>query len=149
MQNGSLLQKLREEKKLTLSDIADELKVTLKTYSLYEQGLWPMPLEELNHLSNYYKISLNALLGLTNREYYYNTEKKIDYKYLRFSLRYVRRMNRVPIYLLAKEFHMAHNTIIKYEKGLAIPNLNYIYLFCKRFKVSCDYICGKTLKKEV
>ena len=122
-----------EEKKLTLSDVADELKVTLKTYSLYEQGLWPMPLEELNHLSNYYKISLNALLGLTNREYYYNTEKKIDYKYLRFSLRYVRRMNRVPIYLLAKEFHMAHNTIIKYE----------------RFKVSCDYICGKTLKKEV
>ena len=140
MQDGNLMKTLREEKNLNLSDMADILKVTLKTYGLYEQGISPMTLEELNRLSNYFKISLNALLGLTTSRSYYNTEKEIDYKYLRFSLRYVRRMQRISLAKLAREFHIAHTTIIKYEKGLSFPSLNYIYLFSKKFNI-CRTLC--------
>ena len=44
---------------------------------------------------------------------------------------------------------MTPTTISKYEKDPSNINANYLYLFAKKFNISIDYICGKTLKKEV
>ena len=149
MQNSNLLINLRIKDKLTQLEMANILNVSLKTYQNYENGLRPMKLEEINLISNRYKISFNALLDITKDLKYFNTEENIDYKYLKFSLRYVRRMARVTIKDLAKIMHISASSIMKYEKNPMSVNIIYLYNFAKYFNVSVDYICCKTLKKEV
>lgn len=149
MQNGNLLISLRNKKKLTQQDLANYLNVSLKTYQLYEENVRTMKLEELNLLSNFYGVSFNYLMGLSNSLNYYNTRINIDYKYLRFSLRYVRRLARVTVKDFSKKVHVSVSTISNYEKNPRKVNITYLYAFAKYFHVSLDYICGKTLKKEV
>ncbi len=148
MQNGLLISRLRTEKGLSQKDMAIFLKVTLATYKLYETNLRPMKIDELNKLSDYFNISLNTLLNLSN-----NLNKtnyiEIDYKYLKFSLRYVRKIHRITQKQLAKEFNISIPTIARYEKNPQTVNVIYLHNFAKKFNVSIDYICGKTLKKEV
>ncbi len=148
MQNGLLISKMRTERKLTQKDIARYLNVTLTVYKLYEANIRPMKIQELNRLSNYFKVSLNALLGLSNNIDEF-TPFELDYKYLKFSLRYVRRIHRVTQKQLAKEFNVSIPTIAYYEKHPEVLKADYLKLFAEKFHVSVDYICGKTLKKEV
>ncbi len=149
MQNKLLLASLRMNNKLSQQDLANILKVSLKTYKIYEAGVRPMSLEEINILANFYKVSLNSLVGLTRNTISYNTEEAIDYKYLRFSLRYVRKMRKVSQRELANYFNLTIPTICKYEKKPETVNLNYLVMFGERFGVSLDYICGKTLKRDI
>ena len=107
-----------------------------------------MKIEELNQFSNYFKISLNTLLGLSNS--LRNVKpSQIDYKYLRFSMKYVRKIHRVTQKDLAKEFDVSIPTVARFEKHPEDMNANYLRCFALKFHVSVDYICGKTLKKEV
>ena len=61
-----------------------------------------MKIDELNTLSNYFKVSLNALLGISKVIRTVHL-RDIDYKYLRFSMRYVRKINRVTQKEIAKD----------------------------------------------
>lgn len=36
--------------------------------------------------------------------------------------------------------------IVRYEKGLVCISTSNLYKFCKEFKVSMSYICGKSTK---
>ena len=149
MQDGDLLVNLRVKNGLSQQEMANFLNVSLNTYQVYEEGIRPMKLEEINLISNRYKVSFNNLLGITKKEKYFNTEINIDYKYLKFSLRYIRRMARITITNLSKILHTSPSSIMKYEKNPTCVSITYLYNFAKYFNVSIDYICGKTLKKEV
>ena len=50
---------------------------------------------------------------------------------------------------LAKEFKVSIPTIAHYEKYPESLKVDYLRNFALKFHVSVDYICGKTLKKEV
>ena len=148
MQDGMLISKLRSEHNLSQKDMARFLKVTLSSYKLYEANIRPMRIEELNQLSNYFKISLNTLLGLSKN---INEFGPFDlyFKYLKFSLKYVRKIHRVTQQELAEEFKISIPTIHRYESNPQNLKVDYLHFFATKFHVSIDYICGKTLKKEV
>ena len=148
MQNGYLIAKLRIKQNISQKDMADMLNLGITSYKFFEANLRPMGIKELNIISNYFKISLNTLLNITDKIIYQNSSD-IDYKYLKFSINYIRKINRITQKELAKEFMMTPTTISKYEKDPSNINANYLYLFAKKFNISIDYICGKTLKKEV
>ena len=148
MQNGVLISQLRTARGLSQLDVARRLKVTLTSYKLYEGGIRPMKIQELNMLSNYFKVSFNTLLGLSKNLNEFGPFD-LDYKYLRFSLKYVRRIHRVTQKELAREFQISVPMISYYEKHPESLKADYLLKFAKRFHVSVDYICGKTLKKEV
>ncbi len=148
MQNGMLISKIRSQKKLTQQKLADYLNVTLSVYKLYEASIRPMKIEELNQLSKYFKISLNTLLGLSSNLAPVKVTN-IDYKYLKFSLRYIRRRNRISQKQLAKDLNVSISSVANYEKHPEKLNASYLHLFAEHFQISVDYICGKTLKKEV
>lgn len=148
MQNGLLMAKLRTNKGLSQREMANILNITLSVYKLYEACVRPMKIEELNCFSNYFKISLNTLLGFSNDGHFYEA-RPIDYKYMRFSMKYVRKINRITQKNLAKELKVSIPTISRFEKHPEAINASYLYDFASKFHVSVDYICGKTLKKEV
>lgn len=59
---------LREDHDLKQTDIAKLLNVTQPTYSDYERGILEISLSSLVTLSNFYQVSVDYLLGLTDKK---------------------------------------------------------------------------------
>ena len=57
---------LREDKDKTQKDIANYLNMQLTVYQRYERGERELPLWAAIQLANYYKVSLDYLVGRTN-----------------------------------------------------------------------------------
>ncbi len=149
MQNKIILARLRVKNKLTYNDLAEILNVSLSSYKLYETGTIPMSLEELNVLSNYYNVSFDYLLGISSVSEREHFCPNVDYQYLRFYLRYLRKMARLNQKKLADELHFSLHTVSKFEKNGYNVNIEYLIKMAKKFQISSDYICGKSLKKEI
>ena len=62
------LKKLREENKKKKKTVADFLHVRQNTYSQYETGQRQIPIDNLIALADFYKVSVDYLLGLTDEE---------------------------------------------------------------------------------
>lgn len=60
------LRDLREDLDLKQSDIAKILKITRQQYGLYEIGKRDLPIEFLKALSQFYNVSSDYILELTN-----------------------------------------------------------------------------------
>ena len=60
------LKDLREDHDLKQKEVADILNTTQQVYSRYENGLNQLPIHHLVTLSNFYKVSTDYILGLTD-----------------------------------------------------------------------------------
>ncbi len=58
---------LREDRDLTQKQIAEYLLCDQSLYSKYERGERPLPLEYAVKLAQFYHVSLDYLVGLTDR----------------------------------------------------------------------------------
>lgn len=56
---------LREDSDLTQGEVARFLLCDQSLYSKYERGLRPLPLEYAVQLAQYYRVSVDYLVGLT------------------------------------------------------------------------------------
>ncbi|MCD7733961.1 MAG: helix-turn-helix domain-containing protein [Clostridiales bacterium] len=61
------LRDMREDHDLTQTQVAALLGIQQTVYSRYERGYQTIPLELLIQLADYYKVSVDYLLGRTNR----------------------------------------------------------------------------------
>lgn len=57
---------LREDKDLTQKNVASVLKIATRTYSGYETGSRNIPIHILIELANFYKTSVDYILGITD-----------------------------------------------------------------------------------
>ncbi len=57
---------LREDADLTQTQVAEILGIRQTVYSRYERGFQTIPLEHLIRLADYYRVSVDYLLGRTN-----------------------------------------------------------------------------------
>ena len=62
------LRDLREDKDLKQKAIAELLKVHQTTYSDYELGRLNIPIVALHTLADFYNVSIDYLLGRTNKK---------------------------------------------------------------------------------
>ena len=62
------LRAIREDNDLRQSDIAKMLNVSQNTYSQYETGVISLTAEILIKLSNFYNVSIDYLVGRTNKK---------------------------------------------------------------------------------
>ncbi len=60
------LRDLREDNDLTQTKIAEYLHIKQNTYSQYENGQRQLPIEILVKLAEYYKVSTDYILGISN-----------------------------------------------------------------------------------
>lgn len=60
------LKDLREDHDLKQSEIAEFLGIHQTVYSRYERGFQNIPIEYLIKLAEYYNVSTDYILGLTN-----------------------------------------------------------------------------------
>lgn len=63
---------LREDSDLTQEQLAKLLNVSQTTYSRYETGFLDIPSQSLIKLAQYYSVSIDYLVGLTNNKIPYS-----------------------------------------------------------------------------
>ena len=61
------LRDMREDADLKQADIAEYLGIQQTVYSRYERGYQTIPLEHLIKLADYYRVSLDYLVGRSER----------------------------------------------------------------------------------
>ena len=83
----------REDFNLKQKDIAKILNITQQTYSLWENGSKIIPLKHLNSLCNYYNVSMDYMLGLSNKNSFNNGKYNIDKKIIGMRLKEFRKEN--------------------------------------------------------
>lgn len=66
MMHYQRIRDLREDHDLKQKDMAEILNCSQQVYSNYELGQRDIPTEVLIRLSEYYRVSVDYLLGLTN-----------------------------------------------------------------------------------
>ena len=62
------LKQLRDEADIPQKVLADILNIKQNTYSQYENGQRQLPIEALIKLADYYKVSTDYILGLTDKK---------------------------------------------------------------------------------
>lgn len=138
-----------EEKKLdkiTASSVADYLGISKKTLSNYVNGDAYIPLNHLNRMCNFFHVSMDYLLGLSDIEVYFdNIElENLDAKEIGNRLKNIRRSKKVTQEQVSKTIGVNKSSISRYENGESLILTICLYTFCKKYSVSSDYIVGKT-----
>jgi transcriptional regulator with XRE-family HTH domain len=71
---GKRLKELRKKNELTQSDLARIINVSPSTIGMYERENRQPTVETLNHLANHFEVTVDYLLGRTNKRNF-NKEK--------------------------------------------------------------------------
>lgn len=136
------LREIREEHNLTQKQIAKILNVERSTYAGWETGKDTIPLRRLNKLSDYYKVSIDYLTGLSNVTSKYRVID-LDAKVVGKNLRILRKMHNLvqkDIFIL---LNTTSSTYSAYETGKVLIKTDFLYAIAKKYHVSIDELLGK------
>lgn len=143
--NEKRLFDLREYKDLSQIKLADYLGITQQTYSLWEKGTKIIPLKHLNNLSNFYEISMDYIVGLTDEKNNSGIIKltELNKNEIGSRIKKIREDNNLTLRDLAKELNTTSSTISAYETGKTLILTAFAYQRCIKYNVSLDWLCGK------
>ena len=140
---GEKLKQLREEKELKQYELAKILDFHENGYGQFERETTLLPMKHLNTLSNYFGISLDFLFNFTNIRQYNNSNPQINLELSGKRLKELRKEKNLTQEKLAKFLNTTHTNLVGYEKGRYIIATPYLYMICKKYNISADYLLGK------
>lgn len=133
----------------TQKELADILGVSRSTYAGWENGLDAIILPKLNDFCNYYGVSLDYICGLTNTKKYDVIDDKIDKSVLGNNLKETRTKNKHTQEKVANIINVDQSNYSKCELGKMYIHTYALIEFAKHYKVSIDWLCGKTKDLEI
>lgn len=139
---------LREEKEIKQIDLSKIFNIDNTTYSGWETGKDTIPLRKLNKLANYYNVSIDYIVGLTNKKTYKLIEKEIDLNKVAQNLRQIRKEKNLLQKDIFKLLNTTSSTYSAYETGKVLMQTTFIYIIAKEYGYSIDWILGKTKEKH-
>ena len=139
----SRIKDLRIKNNISQTSIADYLNINQSTYSKFELNKATIPIELLNKLANYYQVSLDYLLKMTDVPSITILNEDLDKVQIGENLKKIRKDNKLYQETLAQEIGTSHSLISEYESGKKLISLTYGYAICRRYHVSLDYLYGK------
>ena len=145
MINFTRLKDIRENADISQKEMASILKVKRSTYSLWELGINIIPLSYIVSFADYFNYTIDYCLGLTDIKNSSN-KKGLDLIVLGNHMKEIRLKNNLSQENIADSLKVTQACIVRYEKGLVCISTSNLYKFCKEFKVSMSYICGKSTK---
>ena len=134
---------LREKNNLSQNDVANILKIARVTYNHFETQYDIIPLKHLNTLSNYFDVSIDYLLDLTNKVKYKNYRSNLSLELFSTRLREFRKENKLTQVDLAEVINTTHSGIAGYENKRCFMPTYFLYTICKKYHISADYLLGK------
>lgn len=144
----SILKKLRKDKNLTQEELANIIEINRVQYNQYENNYVNIPIKHLNSLSNFFDVSIDFLLELTNNKNYKNNSKDIVKAKSGQNLKEFRKENKLTQVELSKLLNTSRTTITEYERGTNYIATPFLYAICKKYNISADYLLGKIDKPK-
>lgn len=137
------IKELRIENNLTQLQVANLINIDHTTYSQYETRKVLIPITALNILANYYNVSLDYLVGLSDNKNYSSMRNDIDKDITKARLLEVRKEKKLYQETLANMLGMVKSVICDCEKGRKILALEPAYILCKKYNISMDWLYSK------
>ena len=119
----SRIKDLRISKNLTQKELAVYLDISIAAYSQFERMEDTIPIELLNKLANYYHISLDYLLKMTDNPNIKIDNEEIDKIQVGKNLKNIRKEKRLYQETLAQDIGTSHSLISEYESGKKLVSL--------------------------
>ncbi len=154
------LEELRNEKGLTKAKVAEELKVHETTYGKWENEKETIPTERLITLSEYYEVSIDYIVGLSNNKYVDRikeeeeeleikgeTQKEKLKRKSKERIKEIRKEQKESLREFAKELNTTCSTIHGYETGKTLILGSFLIEISKKYNYSIDWILGRSDKK--
>ena len=94
--------------------------------------------------ADYFDVSIDYLLGLTNKKNSKSIIKGLELKILGDNLKDIRIKNNLSQDDMANILGVTQACVTRYEKGLIEISTSNLYKFSREFKVSLSKICGKS-----
>ena len=137
------LRDLRDDNCLKQIEMAKILGITQANYSRWETGKELIPLEKLNILCNYFHITMDYIIGISNnrkclKEYHFNN------KIIGIKLKTFRKNNNITQVELANFLNTTHSTISAYESGKTTLLTAFALQIVYKYNISLDWLCGRT-----
>lgn len=137
------LQELCEKENITFTELGKTINLDRSTIGKYVNGYLPIPLKHLNSICNFFDISLDYILNLTDIKQYKNYKKEINQKLFSERLKEFRKEKNITQNKLANIINCSHSAISEYEKGKRMITISHLNTICKKYHISADYLLGK------
>lgn len=134
---------LREDNDLTQEQLSKILNVSRVAISQWESNKEIIPLSKLNMYSNYFNVSLDYIVGLSDEKQTNNLNIGLDKKLIGTRLQEFRNKFNITQEQLANELNTSHSTISAYESGKTLILTGFAYTIAKKYNISLDWLCGK------
>ncbi len=135
---------LREEKDLTQKELAEELGINTRTsISEWENNKEIIPLDKLNRYANYFNVSIDYLVGLSDSKTSKFETRDLNLKEIAKRLLEVRTKHNLTQQQLALKLNTTHSTLSAYENAHVLIKTVFIYQIAKEYNYSIDYLLGK------
>lgn len=139
--NFEKLAYIRDE--LSQKETAKILGVSRAVYSKWEIGASIIPLKHLFHFCNYFHVSLDFVLDLSQENQKLEFKKEPNKKTIGNRLKELRKLKGITQQDLASALHTTQSTISAYEKGETLLLTAFAYQIAKTYHVSMDWVCGR------
>lgn len=137
---------LREENELTQQDMAIILGVSRVAVSQWETTKEIIPLDKLNIYANYFQVSMDYIIGLSNVKNSDIIKNDLSFDDIGKRLRAIRRRFKLTQINLAQYLNTSHSTISAYETGKTLILTTFAYQVCLKYHLSLDWLCGRVCK---
>ena len=127
------------------SEIPKLLNIDYNVYiKITEFGIIPKPVV-LIRIADYFNISVEYLLGRTNNSYFFKTETVTT-----FLERYqaLKTEKNLTDYAIAQKLHITTSYTTNWKNKKYMPSIINLIELSETFKVSLDYLLGRTDDKE-
>ena len=141
------LKELREysniDKKISQKEVADAIGIKRSTYNQFEQQYDIIPIIRLNQIANFFNVSIDYILGLTNDQKYKKTKTELNIDISSQRLKEFRKENKLTQAKLAEKIKASSSIIVHHETKRNFIGTPFLYTICKEFNISADYLLGR------
>ncbi len=138
------MNEIRTINDVSQKELAKVLNISAYTYSHYETEDTIIPLKHLITFCDYFNISLDYILNLSNQKKYAKFDKGYNLNLSGTRLKEFRKEKKLTQNVLAKKINIARSMLSEYEKGNYLVSIHCLYTICKKYNISADYLLGKT-----
>ena len=142
LNNNERLIEIREDNSLSQRDLASILNVSKSTYARWETQEQIIPLNRLVNYCNYFKVSMDYALNLSNENKYKKPINSLDRKLIGNNIKLIRKKFSLTQQNLADLLNTSHSTISAYEAGKTLILTIFAYQICLKYNISLDWLCG-------
>lgn len=134
------LKELRDDKNLSITALAKQLKVSRVTVSQISNGAHLPSTEMLIALADYFNCSADYLLGFTDYTEYKSFKKPIPFADV---LKKCLKESNLTEYRLQADLKLSRSLTYRWLNGRAVPTVDSLVKLKSYFGVSVDYLLGR------